>query len=341
MNTTIAHNSAPETSPGQFPARMRLLWVTESVASGRWLETTLAEESSCTWELIPAHSHARGLALLRSEHIDAVLVQHQAGVLDGVEFASACRGGGFEEPLLVLGGESPLRVPAAACDAGADAYVALEFAGLRSLLWTLSHAWQRYQMQREIHRLRQNEQQRVQWERAEAERMLAEQRNLLETLDARDAGGHHPSLAAYASAELECEEELPLSSATLLKPIRKGQGGIAKQQAPAFSAGTKRQAAVQQEEREPLPSAALQQQYRDLLRTTVIMGSGKLQSELRELANELIAARISARQTMLLHLQVVEELVRGLGQRSARHLLTRADLLILELTIALADGYRG
>jgi hypothetical protein len=71
------------------------------------------------------------------------------------------------------------------------------------------------------------------------------------------------------------------------------------------------------------------------------MGSGKLQSELRELAEELIAARISARQTMLLHLQVVEELVRGLGQRSARHLLTRADLLILELTIALADGYRG
>ena len=315
---------------------MRVLWVTDSAASGRWLAATLADESSCEWELVAAHSHARGLALLRSEHIDAVLVQHQAGVLDGVEFAAACRGGGFEAPLLVLGGESPLELEAAACDAGADAYVALELAGLRSLVWTLTRAWDRHQMQREIRRLRQNEHQRTQWERAEAERMLAEQRNLLETLDARDAGGNHPSLAAYASAELENEEEISLSAATLLKPIRRGKT-IAMTQAAGRSSQTRSTQAAQ----DPLPSAAIQQQYRDLLRTTVIMGSGKLQSELRELANELIAARISARQTMLLHLQVVEELVRGLGQRSARHLLTRADLLILELTIALADGYRG
>lgn len=328
--------TAQETSPGQFPARMRLLWVTDSAASGRWLATTLADDHSCAWELVAAHSHATGLALLRSEHIDAVLVQHEAGVLDGVDFAAACRGGGFEEPLLVLGNESPLELEAAASDAGADAYVALELTGLRSLLWTLSRAYERCQMQREIHRLRQTEQQRVQWERAEAERMLAEQRNLLETLDARDAGGNHPSLAAYASAELESEHGIDPSVASVLKPIRRGQGGIAKPQARGLS-----NVAPSQQEREPLPSAALQQQYRDLLRTTVIMGSGKLQSELRELANELIAARISARQTMLLHLQVVEELVRGLGQRSARHLLTRADLLILELTIALADGYRG
>lgn len=314
---------------GSFPARMRLLWVTDSAASGQWLATTLADEPSCAWELVAAQSHAEGLALLRSEHIDAVLVQHQAGLLDGVEFAAACRGGGFEEPLLVLGSESPLELEAVACDAGADAYVALELTGLRSLLWTLSRACERYRLQREIRRLRQNEQQRVQWERAEAERMLAEQRNLLETLDARDAGGKHPSLAAYASAELESEHELPPSAES------------ARTQARGLLSVTQREAAQRQLECDPLPSAALQQQYRDLLRTTVIMGSGKLQSELRELANELIAARISARGTMLLHLQVVEELVRGLGQRSARHLLTRADLLILELTIALADGYRG
>jgi DNA-binding response OmpR family regulator len=327
-----------ETAPGQFPARMRVLWVTDCAASGRWLATTLADESSCEWELRAAHNHAAGLALLRSEHIDAVLVQHQAGVLDGVEFAAACRGGGYEEPLLVLGGESPLELEAAACDAGADAYVALEFAGLRSLVWTLSRAWERFQLQREIRRLRQNEQQRTQWERAEAERMLAEQRNLLETLDARDAGGHHPSLAAYASAELENDEGIDPSVATVLKPMRRGPTTNAM---PSARGQARVTPPPQQAEREPLPSAALQQQYRDLLRTTVIMGSGKLQSELRELATELITARISARQTMLLHLQVVEELVRGLGQRSARHLLTRADLLILELTIALADGYRG
>ena len=89
MNTTFSNSNAHETSPGLFPARMRVLWVTDSAASGRWLAATLADESSCEWELRAAHSHAAGLSLLRSEHIDAVLVQHQAGVLDGVEFAAA------------------------------------------------------------------------------------------------------------------------------------------------------------------------------------------------------------------------------------------------------------
>jgi len=338
MFPMLSPANTPAAPYAALPARMRLLWVTDSSASGRWLAATLDEESPCELELLQAHSYAAGLSHLRNEHIDAVLVQHQAGVLDGVEFAAACRGGGFEEPLLVLGSESPLELEAAACEAGADAYVALELTGIRSLLWTLSRACERHRLQREVQRLRQNEQQRVQWERAEAERMLAEQRNLLETLDARDAGGNHPSLAAYASAELEGDHETVPSPANLLKPIRRG---LAKTQAGGPSALSKSQAMLRPADVEPLPSAALQQQYRDLLRTTVIMGSGKLQSELRELANELIAARISARQTMLLHLQVVEELVRGLGQRSARHLLTRADLLILELTIALADGYRG
>lgn len=333
---SVSLTSTPqEFQPGEFPARMRLLWVTESAASGRWLGETLKDESACVWELVAAHSHAAGLALLRNEHIDAVLVQHQAGVLDGVEFAAACRGGGFEEPLLVLGSESPLELEAAACDAGADAYVALELTGLRSLLGTLSRACERYRLQREVRRLRQNEQQRVQWERAEAERMLAEQRNLLETLDARDAGGKHPSLAAYASAELG---DAPAWEG---KSLAEPHASRHRQGSPPPPAKPLSPAAKRIADSEPLPSAALQQQYRDLLRTTVIMGSGKLQNELRELARELITARISARQTMLLHLQVVEELVRGLGQRSARHLLTRADLLILELTIALADGYRG
>jgi hypothetical protein len=39
-------------------------------------------------------------------------------------------------------------------------------------------------------------------------------------------------------------------------------------------------------------------------------------------------------------LTVVEELIQGLGSRSARHVMTRADLLILEVTINLAEGYR-
>ncbi len=81
--------------------------------------------------------------------------------------------------------------------------------------------------------------------------------------------------------------------------------------------------------------------YRELLRTYVIMGSGNLTSELARLADMLATAGVTSRQTMQLHLHVLEELVRGLGARSTRHVMTRADLLILEIMIHLAEGYRN
>jgi hypothetical protein len=43
---------------------------------------------------------------------------------------------------------------------------------------------------------------------------------------------------------------------------------------------------------------------------------------------------------MLLHLHVLEEMVRGLGSRSARHVMNRADMLVLEVMINLAQNYR-
>lgn len=102
--------------------------------------------------------------------------------------------------------------------------------------------------------------------------------------------------------------------------------------------------------RDPAPEAAvwrpaqfphpLVEHYRQLLRTYVIMGSGNLAGELSELAKLLVAAGFTPRQTMQLHLDVLEELVRGLGTRSTRHVMTRADLLVLEVLVHLAEGYR-
>ena len=65
----------------------------------------------------------------------------------------------------------------------------------------------------------------------------------------------------------------------------------------------------------PLPQELIVH-YRELLRTYVIMGSGNLSQELRQLAETLVAAGLTARQTMRLHLEVLEELVHGLGSRS-------------------------
>ena len=80
--------------------------------------------------------------------------------------------------------------------------------------------------------------------------------------------------------------------------------------------------------------------YRELLRIYVIMGSGNLADELRRLAGLLVAAGIPARQTAQMHLEVVGEMIQGLGARSSRHVMIRADLLLLEVMMHLGEGYR-
>jgi hypothetical protein len=80
--------------------------------------------------------------------------------------------------------------------------------------------------------------------------------------------------------------------------------------------------------------------YRELLRTYVIMGAGNLSAEMDRLAEMLAHAAVRPQQAMLLHLHVLEEMISGLGSRSARHVMSRADMLILEVMIHLAEQYR-
>lgn len=80
--------------------------------------------------------------------------------------------------------------------------------------------------------------------------------------------------------------------------------------------------------------------YREMLRTYVIMGSGSLSKEMNQLAQQLTSASVTATQAMQLHLYVLEEMICGLGSRSARHVMNRAGLLGMELVIHLAEVYR-
>ena len=84
----------------------------------------------------------------------------------------------------------------------------------------------------------------------------------------------------------------------------------------------------------------LVEHYQELLRAYVIMGSGNLTQEMGQLAEVLAASTVSAQQAMLLHLSVLEEMVVSLGNRSARHVMNRADMLVLELMVNLAERYR-
>jgi len=83
----------------------------------------------------------------------------------------------------------------------------------------------------------------------------------------------------------------------------------------------------------------LNEYYHELLRTYVIMGSGSLGSDIAKLGEMVAQAGFSPREALDLHLERVEALVDGLGNRSARHVMARADLLALELMMALGEYY--
>jgi DNA-binding NtrC family response regulator len=251
------------------------------------------------------------LTRLRDEAFDAVLLSHEPGELDAVDLVAGYRAGGAEEAIVVLGNQSEQQMAASCFEAGADAYVCAHTTTTRNLLWVVARAVQRHQLTRENRRLNLAERQRLQRERDEAERLLVQQRSLISDLEAIQRQNNARSGKA-APPRRARREQSPAGS----PPASPAQ---------SLPAG--------------LPTELIQH-YRELLRTYVIMGSGNLAAEMSRLANMLTTSGVSARQTMQLHLHVLEELVHGLGTRSTRHVMTRADLLALEMMIHLAEGYR-
>jgi hypothetical protein len=154
------------------------------------------------------------------------------------------------------------------------------------------------------------EQQRLAQEHQEAERLLAEQRALiveLEKIRVADGG------QALISRDLDNE---PIVNRGLRTADYEHPKSIA-----------------------DLPER-LVTHYREMLRAYVVMGAGNLAEEMVTLATLLTEADVSAQRTMQLHVHVLEELIGSLGNRSARHVMSRADLLVLEIMAHLADGYR-
>ncbi len=80
--------------------------------------------------------------------------------------------------------------------------------------------------------------------------------------------------------------------------------------------------------------------YEQTLRSFVIMGAGRLENELSQLAGELQAEGNTPRELLAMHLGCLERLVEGLGYRSSRHVIQRADQMLLEMMVHLADNYR-
>ena len=287
-----------------MPARMRALYVTTAARTGGWLAEALAADSASEVQLDEAVGTAAALARLRDEVFDLLLVSHEPDELDALALVEGFRAGGNDEPILVLGNASEQEMTALCYEVGADAYLCVNTTTTRTLLWSAARAIERHEMLRENRRLLQADRTRLQQEQIEADRLLAEQRRFCASWIRWCMGSWNRTAATH------CRGEMPIAvSSPPLDLLR-------------------------------LPRN-LVDHYRELLRAYVIMGSGNLTGDMQELANLLVGIGITSQQTMLLHLQVLEELVRGLGNRSARHVMTRADLLVLELMIHLAEGYRA
>jgi DNA-binding response OmpR family regulator len=279
-----------------LPAHMRVLFITTQHRTGGWLAEAFAADSAAQVVVEEARGTTAGLARLREEVFDAVLLAHHPGELDALEFLEALRAAGSEEPVIVLGVASEQELSALCLEATAEAYLCVNTTTTRTLLWVMARAMERHRLLRENRRLTLAEHQRLQRERDEAQRLLEEQQTVV---------GQSGHLRRYLQGV----------------PTRRG------------TADASPRAAL------PLPEPLLAH-YRDLLRSHVIMGSGTLSSEVHALARVLAQAGFSAQQTAQLHLQVVAELLRGLGNRSGRHLIARADLLIIEVLLHLAENYR-
>ena len=298
---------------GHMPARMKVLYVTTLHRTGGWLAEAFANDCASEILLHEAIGVATGLAHLRDEVFDAVLVSHEPGVLDALDLIEGLRAGGHDEPMIVLGVTPSSEMTALAYEVGADAYCCVAETTTRSLLWTFARAIERCQLMQENRRIVQMEQQRLVHEHQEAERLLGEQRALIAELELIRDG--------HAVRDLTTDEE-------------GSRFRVQKMPSPFLNA-----------EPRNLPSPcelpdALVSHYREMLRAYVVMGAGNLADEMAMLATMLADANVSAQRTMQLHVRVLEELVGSLGNRSARHVMNRADLLVLEVMAHLADGYR-
>ena len=278
-----------------LPPRLRVLFITGYQRTGGWLAEALVTESSSDVLLEEAVGAAAGMARLRDEVFDVVLASHQENELDALSLVAGIRAGGSDEPVVVLGDAPEDDLLGDCFEAGADAYLSVPSANARTLIWTVVKAVERTVLLRDNRRLVEAERQRLAQEHQEADRLLEQQRAVIDDLEA----------------------------------------ALASDSAARSSAAPEGNSAIQA----TLPSALLTH-YRELLRAYVIMGSGNLTAEMGQLAELLVNSGISARQAMRMHLDVLEEMVRSLGSRSARHVIARADLLALEIMVHMAEGFR-
>lgn len=303
-----ATKSVPAPVEQGLPSHWRALYIFDRARTGAWLVESFVSETPAEVEIHEAPGRTAGLARLRDEIFDVIFVSHSPPELDALDLAVAYRTAGTDEALIVLGRQSEQELVVPCYEAGADGYLCVSTATSQVLIWTAIKAVQRCHLTRQNRRFQQSESQRLQREREEALRVLQHQKRLI-----RHENG---------------------------KPWEKGSRGGSESSDTAIANDFYENLSQFELPEPPDLPAQLIGHYRELLRAYIIMGSGHLGRELSELAEVFATAGLSPKEVMHLHLYVSTELIRGLGSRSTRHVITRTNLLVTEVLLQLAEAYR-
>lgn len=293
------------TTSSALPSGLRLLCVGRQEPS--WVGLTLQlDAQGCLephFKWVSTTSEA--LSLLRDESFDCLLVRAEnstdaQSARDVLDLVHGIRAGGCEDPVVLVANSAADSLWTEGMELNVDVLVSSRGWDSPALLPSIRRAIDRGRLAHDNHHLAMADRRRMSRERDEAEYLLSQQRLILTALERFVAEQSAISDAAGNAAAGE--------SQTVRATIP------------------------------PLPPE-FEQYYQELLRTYVIMGAGDLAGEVARLGDLLGNAGFSPTEVLQLHLERVERLVRGLGNRSTRHVMARADLLALELMIHLGESY--
>ncbi len=294
--------AAPTALYGSSP---RLLCFCEQEPSWMALTLGLSQAGLGPPRLLWVSTSRDAISRQRDEPFDCVLIDvppRGASIHDDrgpFGLLRALRTAGCTEPAVLVGRLFTDAEWAEACALNADVFVSPRAWNSPALGGMVKRAVARGELARENQRLTAAQERRLLRERDESEQLLAQQRQII--------------------ADLESLPD-PLQDAPCAP--RTAEPGTAWSRPPSGGSG-----------RSPVEFA---DRYAALLRSYVLMGSGSLSSEIAEIVEGFVAARIAPPDALQLHLECVEKLVKGLGNRSARHVVARGDLLAVEMMTRLA-----
>lgn len=295
--------------PQSISSRLKVLFVSEKKPD--WVGFALRlDASGCTEPRFSwVSSSGEALTLLRNDSYDCLLMGIDFETkTKQLELLNAIRDSGCYDPIVLVLSMPDDRVVMAGCEFQAEVLISTVMWESPALLGTMERAMKVHQLREENYRLQVENRRRLIRERDESERLLKQQRSMVEELQ----GLTYPN--EPNEIEKTAEDHLPDQEQTL-HGVRDASDVIS------------------------IP-VEVQDYYHELLRTYVIMGSGSLKDEILQIAELLAAANLTPGQVLEFHLECVEVIVKGLGNRSSRHVMSRADLLALEIMVHLGECYQ-